>query len=53
VRFTINTDGTYLCKTSLQREIALLVDAEILSTKEAEVCRKLAFEASFIDAKHA
>ncbi|RME21952.1 MAG: adenosine deaminase [Deltaproteobacteria bacterium] len=49
VRFTVNTDGTYLCSTNLQREFSLLEEAEILSAEELEAARKLAFEASFID----
>ena len=49
VRFTINTDGTYLCSTNLRREFSLLSEAEILSEEESEAVRKLAFEVSFID----
>lgn len=48
VRFTVNTDGTYLCSTNLHREYRLLIESEILSEAEAEVCRTLAFEASFL-----
>jgi len=48
VRFTINTDGTYLCGTSLRREFALLTETDILSRERAENARLLAFEASFI-----
>ncbi|NOY25715.1 MAG: adenosine deaminase [Oligoflexia bacterium] len=48
VRFTVNTDGTYLCSTSLRREFRLLAEAEILSLAELETARALAFEASFI-----
>jgi adenosine deaminase len=48
VRFTINTDGTYLCSTNLRREFSLLSEAEILSEEESEAARKLAFEVSFI-----
>lgn len=50
VRFTINTDGTYLCSTSLKREFSLLSEAEILSDGELEKARQLAFDASFIPA---
>jgi adenosine deaminase len=50
VPFTINTDGTYLCSTSLRREFKLMVEAGILSEAEAESCRQLAFDASFIAA---
>ena len=48
VPFTINTDGTYLCSTSLRREFRLMTEAGILSDDEAEACRTRAFEASFI-----
>ena len=48
VQFTINTDGTYLCRTHLTREFAILREAEILSGEELDVARKLAFSASFI-----
>ncbi len=50
VRFTVNTDGTYLCSTNLQREFSLLQEAEILSVAELEAARSLAFDASFITA---
>lgn len=48
IRFTINTDGTYLCRTNLKREFGLLEDAEILGSDELEKARALAFEVSFI-----
>ncbi len=48
VRFTINTDGTYLCSTNLSREFRLLQEAGILSAEESEVARQLAFDASFL-----
>ena len=48
VRFTINTDGTYLCSTNLRREMTLLEEAEILKPEELESARSLAFEAPFI-----
>lgn len=48
VKFTINTDGTYLVRTNLEREFRLLTEADLLSSADAETCRKLAFEASFI-----
>ena len=50
VPFTINTDGTYLCSTSLRKEFRLMVEAGILSEAEAESCRELAFRSSFIEA---
>jgi adenosine deaminase len=48
VRYTINTDGTYLVRTNLAREFRLLLESEILGQEEAETARELAFEASFI-----
>jgi len=48
VRFTINTDGTYLCSTNLRREFSLMQESEILTVEEAEQARTLAFEVSFI-----
>ena len=48
VRFTINTDGTYLCSTNLRREFDLLMEAEIISVDEANRARELAFDCSFI-----
>lgn len=48
VPFTINTDGTYLCSTSLQREFRLMTESEILTPAEAEKARQRAFDASFI-----
>lgn len=49
VRFTINTDGTYFCKTNLQNEFQILREANILSQKQAEELRQFAFTASFLD----
>jgi adenosine deaminase len=48
VQFTINTDGTYLCGTNLRREFRILIEAGALNPAEAEACRALAFEASFL-----
>lgn len=48
IRFTINTDGTYLCSTNLRREFGLLREAEILTADELERARQLAFATSFI-----
>ena len=48
VKITINTDGTYLCNTNLQREFKILREAEVISDDHLEVARKHAFEASFI-----
>ena len=49
VPFTINTDGTYLCRTNLQREFSILEDAGVLSAEEIPAIRARAFEASFIN----
>lgn len=48
VPFTINTDGTYLCSTSLQREFRLMTESGILTAAEAETARQRAFASSFI-----
>ncbi len=48
VPITINTDGTYLCGTNLQREFGLLVEAGVLSQEEANAARLRAFAHSFI-----
>ena len=50
VRFTVNTDGTYLCRTNLRREFKILTETEILSAEDAEAARLLAFQASFLEA---
>ncbi len=51
VRFTVNTDGTYLCGTNLRREFNLLTESGILTDEEAETCRQLAFEVSFLEGR--
>ena len=48
VPFTINTDGTYLCSTNLQREFSILQEAGVLSEEELPAIRAKAFEASFL-----
>lgn len=48
IPITINTDGTYLCGTSLRREFNLLTESDILSVQEADAARQLAFQRSFI-----
>ncbi len=50
VRHTVNTDGTYLCRTNLRREFDILLEIGAISSEQAEHARKLAFEASFIQA---
>ncbi|MBM74488.1 MAG: adenosine deaminase [Proteobacteria bacterium] len=49
VPFTINTDGTYLCKTNLKREFNILNEARIINEEELEAARALAFKASFLE----
>lgn len=48
VRFTVNTDGTYILGTDLRREVELLVKAGILSGDEVARCFANAAEASFL-----
>jgi adenosine deaminase len=48
VRFTVNTDGTYLCGTTLRREFEKLLAAGAITPEQAEDCRQLAFASSFI-----
>ncbi len=48
IPFSINTDGTYLCRTNLRREYKLLIDSEILTVAEADACNEAAYAASFI-----
>ena len=48
VRYTINTDGTYYCKTNLRREFAILQEAGILTPQRADQVRLEAFKASFL-----
>ena len=49
IPFTVNTDGTYLCGTNIQREFQILIDSAILTVEEAEAVRKRAFEVSFLE----
>ena len=49
VPFTINTDGTYLCRTNLQREFSILEEIGALSAQEIPAIRQRAFEASFLE----
>lgn len=48
IPFSINTDGTYLCRTNLRREYKLLIDSEILTVAEADECNEAAYAASFL-----
>ncbi|MGH7288961.1 MAG: adenosine deaminase, partial [Myxococcota bacterium] len=51
VRFTINTDATYMLGTDLRREVELLVAAGILTGPDVERCFATARDASFIPAE--
>jgi len=48
VKFTINTDGTYLLDTDMQRELALLREHGILDDAEIDQCLAWAREATFL-----
>lgn len=48
VKFTINTDGTYLLGTDLRREVELLVRNGILGPEAVKTCFETASAASFI-----
>lgn len=48
VRFTINTDATYMLATDLRREVELLVAAGILDADGVRRCFENAVEASFL-----
>ncbi len=48
VKFTINTDGPVLQKTTLKREYCLLEEKQILSQEELLRANQIAHEASFI-----
>jgi adenosine deaminase len=48
VRFTINTDATYMLQTDLRREVELLVAANILTPEDVVECFRTADEASFL-----
>ncbi len=48
VRFTVNTDGTYLLGTTLRQEFDLLLGSGAISAAEAQRCIEIAREATFI-----
>lgn len=48
VKFTINTDATYMLATDLRREVELLVAASILNASEVSRCFEIAREVSFL-----
>jgi adenosine deaminase len=48
VRYTINTDGTYMLGTDMRREVQILLDHGIVDDDEVDRCLATAREASFI-----
>jgi adenosine deaminase len=48
VRYTINTDGPYLMRTNMKREIELLLENNVLTKEEIKQAMQVAREASFI-----
>ncbi|MDP3948590.1 MAG: adenosine deaminase [bacterium] len=48
VRFTINTDGPEMYRTSVQKEEEFLLSENIMNAKELARCREWAFEAAFV-----
>ncbi len=48
VKFTVNTDATYMLGTDLRREVELLVTAGILTGEDVARCFRHAREASFL-----
>lgn len=50
VKFTINTDATYMLGTDLRREVELLVAADILTSEQIAACFQNAQDALFLPA---
>lgn len=48
VKFTINTDGPYLLRTNMKKEIDLLLEHKVLTEAELKQAMQVAREASFI-----
>lgn len=48
IPFTLNTDGPYLLRTNLAREVIMLLDANVLSVDDIRTCFDNAKRASFI-----
>jgi len=48
VKFTINTDGPYLLRTNMKKEVELLLEHKVLTEDEIRQAMKVAREASFI-----
>ena len=51
IPLTVNTDGTYLCRTNLEAEFQLLLEGGVLTEEQAETSRKLAFSSSFLEGR--
>jgi imidazolonepropionase-like amidohydrolase len=48
VRTTINTDGTYLLRTTLRKEFELLLEHDVLTPADALRCIETARQATFL-----
>jgi len=48
VRYTINTDGPYLLRTNMKKEVELLLENGVLSETELHEAMQVARQASFI-----
>lgn len=48
IKFTINTDGPYLLKTNMRREVDLLIENKVLTTEQAAATFETARKATFI-----
>ena len=49
VKITLNTDGPYLLDTDMAREVARVVENQVMSEGEVEEALVTAHEASFLD----
>ena len=48
VRYTINTDGPFLLRTNMKKEIELLLENKVLTLEEIKQAMQVARESSFI-----
>lgn len=48
VKFTINTDGPYLLRTNMRKEIDLLLDNDVLTESDLRECMRVGHESSFV-----
>ncbi|MDZ4229847.1 MAG: adenosine deaminase, partial [Candidatus Veblenbacteria bacterium] len=48
IKFTINTDGPYLLRTNMKKELELLLEHKVLTEAELKQAMQVAREASFI-----